>query len=199
MADPADFWATLYRSGTVSGLLLLGLIVNLLVLAAQLEALISACRRLLDHRRQLANAQRRVEAEIAAARASATALDEALPDLEQAVQELGREHEQIAAEAAEARKLHIREVVTTDVFVSPGDRPFLARVARPRPDPEEPLAESWTVGRDHILYAADPASATRRFAQRFPAERGFQVGPIAPFEIPWTPVAEAVPIEVAAE
>ena len=63
MGDDASLgstWATLYSSGTLTGLALLGLIVIIVVFAAQLEALFSACRNLIAYRHQLVNNRKSV-------------------------------------------------------------------------------------------------------------------------------------------
>jgi hypothetical protein len=186
-----SFWSGLHSSDTLTGIAMLGLIVVIIVFTAQLEALFSACRTLLAYRQQLQTARRRLEQDIAAAVTAAEAINQSLPDLQAAVVALGDEYEKLAAEASEARKLHIREVVMSDIFVQQGDRPFLATVYRPEPDPDEPLARDWQAGRDHVLYGADLKAATRRFAQRYPTDRGFVVGEVTPFSIPWAPVEAA--------
>lgn len=190
MGDDASLgstWATLYSSGTLTGLALLGLIVIIVVFAAQLEALFSACRNLIAYRHQLVNAQRKLEQDVAATLTNAQAIHAALPELQASVVALGEAYEKLGAEASEARKLHIHEVVMSDIFVQQGDRPYLAKIYRPKPDPDEPLAELWQAGRDHVLYGSDEKSAARRFAQRYPKDRGFVVGAVSPFSVPWTP------------
>ena len=186
-------WAAVGSSDTLTGLALLCLIVIIIVFTAQLEALVSACRGLAAYRRQLLNARRKLEQDIATMLANAETINQALPELKTSVARLGDEYERLAAQASEARKLHIREVVMSDIFVQQGDRPFLATVYRPEPDPDEPLAAFWQAGRDHVLYSADEKSAVRRFAQRYPAERGFVVGTVTPFAIPWTPLVAPKP------
>ena len=191
-------WASLYASGTITGLALLGLIVIAIVLAAQLEALYRACRHLMAHRSQVINARRRMEADVVATRTNAQAIGDALPALKDEVAALAKEYEALSAQATEARRLHIREIVMSDIFVAPGDRPFVAQVFRPKADPDEPLAAQWRAGREHVLYAADQKTGTTRFAQRFPVNHGFLVGPVSPFDIPWNPPGEQPTLEPAA-
>ena len=183
-ATSSSAWSVLQSSGTLTGVALLGLIVIAIVFAAQLEALVSACRNLLAYRRQLQQAQRKVEQETEAALGQAKSLQDELPQLQASVEALAQEYERLAGDASQARKLHIREVVMSDIFVAQGDRPFIATVCRPKPDPDEPLAEQWKAGRDHVLYSSDTKTAARRFAQRYPTDRGFAVGPVSPFTIP---------------
>jgi hypothetical protein len=190
-------FATFYGNGTVAGLALLGLIVIGIVVTAQLEALWSACRHLMAHRRQVINAQQKMAADVAAARKTAQAIDEALPELKEAVQALAQEYETLSVAAAEARQLHIREVVMSDIFVLPNDRPFVATIYRPKADPDEPLAEQWRAGREHVLYAADQKTGATRFAQRFPANHGFVVGPVSEFDIPRNAPEELPTLEAA--
>jgi hypothetical protein len=185
---PASALDGLHSSDTLTGLAMLGLIVVIIVFAAQLEALFSACRALMGYRRQLQAARQKLEQDIATAVAAAETVNQSLPALQAAVIALGEEYEKLAADASEARKLHIREVVMSDIFVQQGDRPFLAKIYRPKPDPDEPLADLWQAGRDHVLYGADLKAAARRFVQRYPKERGFVVGEVSPFSIPWAPV-----------
>lgn len=194
--DGVSFGSTLsalYSSGTLTGLALLGLIVIIIVFAAQLEALFSACRNLVTYRHQLLAAHRKLEQDVATTLANAQAISEALPELQASVAALGDEYEKLSAQASEARKLHIHEVVMSDIFVQQGDRPYLAKVYRPKPDPDEPLAELWQAGRDHVLYSSDDKSAARRFAQRYPKDRGFVVGAVSPFSVPWSPPRDPAP------
>jgi hypothetical protein len=195
--SPAVAGWDFHSSETVSGLALLGLIVVIVVFAAQLEALFAACRNLHAYRRQLVDARRKIEQDTETALAAAEAMRQALPELQAAVVSLGQEYEALSAQANEARKLHVHEVVMSDIFVQHGDRPYLAKVYRPKPDPDEPLAELWQAGRDHVLYSADEKNAVRRFAQRYPAERGFRIGEISPFHVPWTPPRRAAEDEEA--
>jgi hypothetical protein len=139
-----------------------------------------------------------MEADVLVTRSNAQAIDDALPALRDEVAALAKEYEALSAEAAEARRLQIREIVMSDIFVQPGDRPFLARVFRPKADPDEPLAAQWRAGREHVLYAADQKTGTTRFAQRFPVDHGFVVGPVSPFAIPWNPPEEQPTLEPAA-
>ncbi|HEV2675314.1 MAG TPA: hypothetical protein VGV37_12295 [Aliidongia sp.] len=183
----SSVWADLRASGTLAGLALVGLIAIIVVLAAQLETLFSACRTLVAHRTQLLNTQRKIEQDIAAAVTAAETIGLALPDLRTSIAALEEEYARLSAEASEARQLRIHEVVMSDIFVQQGDRPYLARIYRPKPDPDEPLAAEWQTGRDHVLYGADENSTIRRFTQRYPTDRGFVIGAIRPFTIPWTP------------
>ena len=194
-ASLGSTWSMLYSSGTLTGLALLGLIVITVVFAAQLEALFTACRNLSIYRRQLLAAQRKLEQDVATTLTNAETITAGLPELQASVIALGDEYEKLAAEASEARILHIREVVMSDIFVQPGDRPYLAKVYRPKPDPDEPLAALWQAGRDHVLYSSDDKSAARRFTQRYPQDRGFVVGAVGPFSVPWTSPRDQVPDE----
>jgi hypothetical protein len=190
-----DLWSTLYANGTITGIALLGLIVIAVMLSAQLESLYRSCSQLIAHRHQLIAAQHKMVADVAAARAGLQELTDALPALRSTVLDLENEYERLNIEASEARKLHIREVVVTDVFIQGGDRPFLATVYRPKAGAEEPMAEAWRAGREHMLYAADPRTAAKRFVQRFPSNHGFVVGSASPFEIPWNPPEELPVLE----
>ena len=190
-------WSALYANGTVTGLALLGLLVIGIVVAAQVEALYSACRHLMAHRRQVMNARQKMEADVVAARMNVQTIGDALPELKDAVRALAQEYEALDIQATEARRLHIREVVMSDIFVQPGDRPFVAQIFRPKADLDEPLADQWRAGREHVLYAADENAGATRFAQRFPAAHGFVVGPIGPFDIPWNPPEEQPALETA--
>jgi hypothetical protein len=194
---PDTLWATLYDNGTVTGIAFLGLILIAVVLAAQFEAMFSACRHLLAHRRQLVNAQRKMEADVRQALETVKAIDQSLPELRETIEALAQEYEKLDVTAAEARKLHIREVVMSDIFVQPGDRPYLATVSRPQAAPDEPFAFQWRAGRDHILYGNDKKAAAIRFAQRYPAEHGFVVGPVSLFDIPWNPPEERPTLDQA--
>jgi len=188
--SPAALWTTLYANGTITGLALLGLIVILVVLGFQLEAIFSACRYLMAHRRQLLSAQQKIEGDARHALQTVQAIDESLPELRETIEALAHEYAKLDIKATAARKLHIREVVMSEIFVQPGDRPFLAKVYRPKAEPDEPMAAEWRAGRDHVLYGIDKKAAAIRFAQRYPAEHGFVVGPIAVFDIPWNPPSE---------
>ncbi|HLZ65604.1 MAG TPA: hypothetical protein VKQ29_05200 [Aliidongia sp.] len=190
-------WATLYANGTIGGLALLGLLVIAIVFAAQMEALYTACRHLMVHRSQAISAQQKIEMDVEIVRRTAEEIGASLPDLRAEVEALTREYEALSGQATEARQLHIREVVLSDIFVQPADRPFIATISRPKAEPDEPLAAQWHAGRDHVLYAADQKSGATRFAQRFPADRGFVVGPVSPFAIPWNPPDELSTLEAA--
>jgi hypothetical protein len=192
-----DLWLALYANGTVTGLALLALIVVAIMLAAQIEQLYSSCSQLIAHRHQLIAAQRAIEAEVAATRANLQELTDALPALRNMVLDLDNLYQKLNIEATEARRLHVREVVVTDIFIQSGDRPFLATISRPKADPDEPLAELWRAGREHMVYAVDIRTAATRFGQRFPASHGFVVGPAGPFEIPWNPPEELPVLEAA--
>jgi FtsZ-binding cell division protein ZapB len=190
-------WATLYDNGTVTGIALLGLILIAIVLAAQFEAMFSACRHLLAHRRQLISAQQKMEADVRQALETVKAIDQSLPELRETIEALVQEYEKLDIEATAARKLHIREVVMSDIFIPPGDRPYLAQVSRPQATPDEPFAAQWRAGRDHVLYGTNKKAATIRFAQRYPTEHGFVVGPVSLFNIPWNPPEEQPTLDPA--
>lgn len=181
----AALWAELYANGTVTGGALLCLIVIAIIFAAQVEAVMSACRHLSAHRAQVLGAQQKIEADVFAAQQSVQAIDRSLPELREEIEALAEEYTQLDPKATEARKLLIREVILTDVFVQPGDLPYVAKVFRPQAAADEPFAAEWRAGRDHLLYAADKKTASTRFAQRFPSDRGFVVGAAAVFAIPW--------------
>jgi hypothetical protein len=186
----AAVWNELYANGTVTGAALLFLIVIAIIFATQLEALFSACKHLAAHRDQVAGAQQKIEADAFAALQSVKAIDQSLPELRQSIQELAEEYAKLDAKATEARKLIIREVVLTDVFVQPGDLPYVAKVYRPNAAADEPFAAQWRAGREHVLYGTDKKAAATRFAQRYPTDHGFVVGPVAVFDIPWNPPDE---------
>ena len=195
--SPDTFWATLYDSGTVTGIALLGLILIAITLAAQFEAIFSACRNLLAHRRQLVGVQQKIEADVRQILETVKAIDESLPELREMIERLAQEYEKLDVEASAARKLHIHEVVMTDVFIHPGERPHLAKVSRPQAAPDEPFAPQWRAGRDHILYGNDRKTAAIRFAQRYPTEHGFIVGPVSVFDIPWNQPEEQPTLDPA--
>jgi len=178
-------WAELYANGTVTGAALLFLIVIVIIFASQLEALFSACRHLAAHRDQIVGLQQKIEADAFAALQSVKTIDQSLPDLRQSIEELAEEYAKLDVKATEARKLIVREVVITDVFVQPGDLPYVAKVFRPHAAEDEPFAAQWRAGREHVLYGADKKAAATRFSQRYPTDHGFVVGPVAVFDIPW--------------
>lgn len=178
-------WTTLYTNGTVTGVALLSLILIVIVFGFQLEAMFSAYRYLVAHREQLINARQKMESDLLQALQAVRTIDQSLPDLRESVAALAREYEALDAKAVEARKLHIREVVVSDVFIQPGDRPYLAKIYRPKAAHGEPFAAQWRAGRDHILYGNNHKAAAIRFAQRYPTEHGFVVGPVSVYEIPW--------------
>jgi len=190
-------WATLYANGTVTGVALLGLILIVIVFAFQLEALFSACRYLLAHREQLNSARQKMESDALQALQAVQAIDEALPELRETIEALAREYEMLDAKATVARKLNIREVVVSDIFIQPGDRPYLAKIYRPQATPDEPFAVQWRAGRDHVLYGNDKRAAATRFAQRYPTDHGFVVGPVSVYDIPWNPPAELPTLDQA--
>lgn len=190
-------WTTLYDSGTLTGVALLCLIVIAIVLAAQLEALFSACRHLVAHRKQLTSARRRIEADTEAALKAANEIDLSLSEARDAITALVEEYERLELKAIEARRLHIREVVVSDTFILPGDRPYLAKVTRPKAEPDEPFAPLWRAGRDHVVYGSDRKAVALRFSQRFPVEHGFVIGPISPFDIPQNPPEELPTLDQA--
>ena len=189
-------WATLYANGTVTGVALLALILIVIMFAAQLEAMFSACRHLAAHRDQVAGAQQKIEGDVFQALQTVKAIDQSLPELRETIQALAHEYEKLDIKATAARKLHIREVIMSDIFVQPGDRPFLAKIYRPQAADSEPMALQWRAGRDHVLYATDKKAATTRFAQRYPADHGFIVGPASLFDIPWNPPEELPTLDV---
>ena len=87
----------------------------------------------------------------------------------------------LAPQASEARRVQIRQIILSDIFIAPGDRPFLAKVRMRDPSAEDPLAHEWQAGREMVLYAHEQLGAQTRFARRFPAERGYVVGDVVPF------------------
>lgn len=188
--------STLYANGTITGVALLGLILIVILFATQLEAMFSACRHLTAHRDQMVGTQQKLEGDAFQTLQTVKAIDQSLPDLRETVAVLTQEYAKLDVKATAARKLHIREVVMSDIFVQPGDRPFLAKVQRPQAAADEPLAAQWLVGRDHVLYANDKKAAITRFAQRYPADHGFIVGPISLFDIPWNPPEELPTLDV---
>ena len=190
-------WATLYSNGTVTGVALLSLILIVIVFGFQLEAMFSACRYLIAHRGQLISARQKMESDVFQALQAVQAIDQSLPELRETIATLAREYETLDAKAVEARKLHIREVVVSDIFIQPGDRPYLAKVYRPQAAPDEPFAAQWRAGRDHVLYGNDKKAAATRFAQRYPADHGFVVGPVSLYHIPWNQPAELPTLDQA--
>lgn len=190
-------WASLYTNGTVTGVALLALILIAIVFATQLETLFSGCRYLIAHREQLINAQQKIEGDALQALRTVEEIEQSLPELRETIAALAHEYEKLDIKATEARKLHIREVVMSDIFVQPSDRPYLATVCRPQAAPDEPFAAQWRAGRDHVLYGTDKKAAAIRFAQRYPTEHGFVVGPVSVFDIPRNPPAELPTLDPA--
>jgi hypothetical protein len=190
-------WTMLYGSGTLTGLGFLGLIVIAIVLTAQLEAAFSACRTLLAHRRQLVLAQQRLEKDVSQTLQTAAMIDQSLPELRETIDALVREYERLDIQATAARTLSIREIVVSDIFVPAGDRPFLAMIYRPQAAPDEPFAAQWRAGREHIVYGNEKKAAAARFAQRYPKDHGFVIGPVSVFDIPRNPPEELPTLDQA--
>jgi len=177
-----SLWDDFVASGSLEGALLLCCIVVLIVLAAQIDSIVRACNQVWEHKNALARSRRKTRADIEAARAAIEQIHARLPVRQQEVEALGEVQADLAPKAIEARSVRVRQIVLSDVFISPGDRPFLAKVRMVDPSPEEPLAAEWEAGRELVLYAQEQLSARTRFARRFPAERGYVVGDPVPFD-----------------
>ena len=180
-ASLLSLWDDFVASGSLEGALLLGCIAVLIILAAQIDSIVRACNQVWVHKHALARGRHKTRADAEAARTTIEQICARLPIRQQAVEALDEVQADLAPQAIEAKRARIRQIILSDIFISPGDRPFLARVRMADPGPEDPLAEEWRTGREMVLYAQEQLGAQMRFARRFPAERGYVVSDIVPF------------------